>query len=77
MISVGASGGIFGLIGACLADICMNWGLIFNKEVNGEKSHAHIYVILVLVLDIIINSVIGLTPFVDNFTREFPFIFIE
>eukprot|EP00979_Chaetoceros_neogracilis_P010139 scaffold2392_cov287-Chaetoceros_neogracile.AAC.2 len=39
MISVGASGGIFGLIGACLADIFMNWGLLFNKVVNGENDH--------------------------------------
>ena len=33
-ISVGVRGGIFGLIGACLADILLNWGLLFNDFVN-------------------------------------------
>ena len=32
-VSVGASGGIFSLLGATLADIVMNWGLIFSKAV--------------------------------------------
>jgi membrane associated rhomboid family serine protease len=71
MISVGASGGIFGLIGACLADIFMNWGLLFNQFVNGKNKHRHIYILLALLVDVIINCLIGLTPFVDNFTREF------
>jgi len=71
MISVGASGGIFGLIGACLADIFMNWGLLFNNFVNGKNKHGHLYVLLALLLDIVVNSLIGLTPFVDNFTREY------
>jgi hypothetical protein len=35
-ITVGASGGIFGLIGACIADICMNWSLLFSKHVNAS-----------------------------------------
>ena len=35
-ISVGASGGIFGLIGACVADICINWSLLFSKHVNSN-----------------------------------------
>lgn len=35
-ISVGASGGIFGLIGACIADICINWSLLFSKHVNSN-----------------------------------------
>jgi hypothetical protein len=35
-ISVGASGGIFGLIGACIADICINWSLLFSKHVNSS-----------------------------------------
>ena len=70
-ISVGASGGIFGLIGACLADIFMNWGLLFNDFVTGEKVHRHTIILIVLILDIFINSLVGLTPFVDNFTRKF------
>jgi len=36
-ISVGASGGIFGLIGACIADICINWSLLFSKHVNASN----------------------------------------
>lgn len=69
MVSVGASGGIFGLIGACLADIYMNWGLLFNKFVNRKNNHVHVYVLLALLVDVFVNSLIGLTPFVDNFTH--------
>lgn len=70
-ITVGASGGIFGLIGACLSDICMNWKLLFNDFVteNGKK-HRHALVVVFLFLDIALNCVIGLTPYVDNFTRK-------
>jgi membrane associated rhomboid family serine protease len=69
-ITVGASGGIFGLIGACLADIVMNWKLLFSDFVteNGRK-HRHALVIVFIVVDILLNCVIGLTPFVDNFTH--------
>jgi membrane associated rhomboid family serine protease len=70
-ITVGASGGIFGFIGACLADILMNWKLLFCDFVteNGKK-HRHAIVVVVLLLDIGLNCVIGLTPYVDNFTRK-------
>lgn len=70
-ITVGASGGIFGLIGACLSDIIMNWKLLFNDFVteNGKKHH-HAMVVIFLLLDIALNSIIGLTPYVDNFTRK-------
>mmetsp|Transcript_22351 Transcript_22351/g.31484 ORF Transcript_22351/g.31484 Transcript_22351/m.31484 type:complete len:450 (-) Transcript_22351:33-1382(-) len=71
-ISVGASGGIFGLIGACIADILTNWKLLFSKEVNESEKGIrirHIKVLLWLVFDIVINCLIGLTPFVDNFTH--------
>lgn len=71
-ITVGASGGIFGLIGACLSDIIMNWKLLFCDFVteNGKR-HRHAMVVVFLLLDIIVNSIIGLTPYVDNFTRKY------
>eukprot|EP00565_Helicotheca_tamesis_P007861 CAMPEP_0185724876 /NCGR_PEP_ID=MMETSP1171-20130828/1233_1 /TAXON_ID=374046 /ORGANISM="Helicotheca tamensis, Strain CCMP826" /LENGTH=588 /DNA_ID=CAMNT_0028392825 /DNA_START=81 /DNA_END=1844 /DNA_ORIENTATION=+ len=71
-ISVGASGGIFGLIGACFADIVINWRLLFSKQVNADDQGTtcrHIIIVLWLVVDIIINCLIGLTPYVDNFTH--------
>lgn len=69
-ITVGASGGIFGLIGACLSDIIMNWKLLFNDFVteNGKK-HKHAMVVVFLIFDILLNCIIGLTPYVDNFTH--------
>lgn len=75
-ITVGASGGIFGYIGACLADILLNWKLLFCDFVteNGTK-HRHVMVVVALLFDIALNSIIGLTPFVDNFTREFFHVF--
>ena len=70
-ITVGASGGIFGFIGACLADIIMNWKLLFCDFVteNGKKQ-SHIMVVALLIFDILLNTIIGLTPLVDNFTRK-------
>ena len=60
-----------GFIGACLADIMMNWSLLFSDLVteNGKK-HRHATVLIVLLLDIVLNCIIGLTPYVDNFSRK-------
>jgi len=69
-ISVGASGGIFGLIGACLADIVQHWSLLFNSRVTTHtQKKNHRKVLGWLIVDVVINCVIGLTPFVDNFTH--------
>jgi len=71
-ISVGASGAIFGLIGACMADIFSNWNLLFSQNVNatdGNMRFRHIKVLVWLFVDIFLNILTGLTPFVDNFTH--------
>ena len=70
-ICVGASGGVFGYKGACLADIVMNWSLIFGREYNDyQETRRHIWMIVWLFVDIAMNCFIDLTPFVDNITRE-------
>lgn len=75
-ISVGASGGIFGLIGGCMADICLNWNLLFLKTTTDEDTRSrHFYVLLWLGMDIVINCVLGFTPFVDNFTHLGGFLY--
>lgn len=71
-ISVGASGGIFGFIGMCISDIAVNWNLLFFKHDDDSGKNTtfrHSMVLLWLTLDIVINCIIGLTPFVDNFTH--------
>lgn len=59
-LSVGASGAIFGLFGAAWADLLQNWSLY------GE--HAK-WVLLQLILATIVNLVLGLLPFLDNFAH--------
>ena len=55
-----------------IADIAMNWSLLFTKEVNlGGKFIHHVMMVFWLVLDILLNCLIGLTPFVDNFNRKY------
>lgn len=69
-ISVGASGGIFGLIGACIADICQHWSLLFHHRVTSDVQKQNYKKVLGwLVVDVVINCLIGLTPMVDNFTH--------
>jgi membrane associated rhomboid family serine protease len=69
-ISVGASGGIFGLIGSCIADIALNWNMLFLKPEEETNARCRYAMVLGwLCFDIIINCLIGLTPFVDNFTH--------
>ena len=48
----------------------MNWRLLFCDFVteNGKK-HRHAIVVVVLLLDILLNSIIGLTPYVDNYNH--------
>ena len=75
-ISVGASGGIFGLMGGCVADIAINWNLLFLKTTTDEDTRSrHIMVLLWLGFDFLINTLIGFTPFVDNFTHLGGFLY--
>eukprot|EP00934_Nitzschia_sp_Nitz4_P007860 Nitzschia sp. Nitz4//scaffold366_size23882//20707//22641//NITZ4_008444-RA/size23882-processed-gene-0.29-mRNA-1//1//CDS//3329549317//7850//frame0 len=71
-ISVGASGGIFGLIGGCIADIAIHWDMLF---INEEDSRQHFMVLFWLALDMVVNCIIGFTPFVDNFTHLGGFLY--
>ena len=65
-ILVGASGGIFGLIGGCVAEIIKNRQLLFSDFINKGKSKTHHkIVVFVLVMDIFLNLLIGLTPFTN------------
>lgn len=69
-ISVGASGGIFGLIGGCITDISLNWKLLFICGREHEASRRrNVSAILCLVCEVAINLLIGLTPYVDNFSH--------
>ena len=75
-ISVGASGGIFGLIGGCMADICLNWNLLFLKTTPDDDARKrHFYILLWLAMDIFVNCLLGFTPFVDNFTHLGGFLY--
>ncbi|XP_019150194.1 PREDICTED: RHOMBOID-like protein 2 [Ipomoea nil] len=58
-ISVGASGALFGLLGAMLSELLTNWTIYTNKAVA----------LCTLVVIILINLAVGLLPHVDNFAH--------
>lgn len=58
VLSVGASASVFGLVGACWADV------ILNHCARGTTKNAGV---LSLLLSTLFNLAVGLTPFVDNF----------
>lgn len=58
-ISVGASGALFGLLGAMLSELLTNWTIYTNK----------LAALLTLILIIIINLAVGILPHVDNFAH--------
>ncbi|KDP25494.1 hypothetical protein JCGZ_20650 [Jatropha curcas] len=58
-ISVGASGALFGLLGAMLSELLTNWTIYSNK----------IAALFTLVIIIAINLAVGILPHVDNFAH--------
>ncbi|KAL2898970.1 RHOMBOID-like protein 1 [Bienertia sinuspersici] len=63
-ISVGASGALFGLLGAMLSELLTNWTIYANK----------LAALLTLILVIILNLAVGVLPHVDNFAHIGGFI---
>lgn len=58
-ISVGASGALFGLLGAMVSELIINWTIYSNR----------VAALLTLMVVIVINLGIGLFPHVDNFAH--------
>ncbi|CAL0334096.1 unnamed protein product [Lupinus luteus] len=63
-ISVGASGALFGLLGAMLSELLTNWTIYANKCAA----------LLTLIVIIVINLAVGILPHMDNFAHIGGFI---
>ncbi|GER45717.1 RHOMBOID-like 1 [Striga asiatica] len=59
VLSVGASGALFGMLGAMLSELLINWTIYENKFES----------LLSLILIIVINMAVGILPHVDNFAH--------
>ncbi|KAF7131750.1 hypothetical protein RHSIM_Rhsim09G0197000 [Rhododendron simsii] len=58
-ISVGASGALFGLLGAMLSELITNWSIYSNKAAA----------LITLVVIVVLNLGLGILPGVDNFAH--------
>ncbi|XP_073130628.1 RHOMBOID-like protein 2 [Henckelia pumila] len=58
-ISVGASGSLFGLLGAMLSELITNWSIYTNK----------IVALSTLLFIVLVNLAVGILPHVDNFAH--------
>lgn len=70
-VSVGASGGILGLLGVCLADVVINWDLLTLKNHRDildpvYKSLPFGMALFWLMIEILVNILMGFTPYVDQ-----------
>lgn len=63
-IGVGASGAIFGLIGACIGDLIQNWALYKHARAN----------LFSLVVVSVVQLLLGTIPMLDNFAHFFGFL---
>ncbi|CAJ1919024.1 unnamed protein product [Cylindrotheca closterium] len=71
-VSLGASGALFGLYGACLADIVVNWKLmflVFKDHPGVSKRYLKLKRACFIFLEVIGNMAFGLIPMIDNFAH--------
>mmetsp|Transcript_44188 Transcript_44188/g.86713 ORF Transcript_44188/g.86713 Transcript_44188/m.86713 type:complete len:551 (+) Transcript_44188:124-1776(+) len=70
LITVGASAGIMGLSGACLADTLRNLKVLYGKSsTDTDHVYRHGWVFLWLIIELATLTFLGIAPFVDNFTQ--------
>ena len=74
-VSVGGSGGLFGLLGFCLADVLTNWDLLTIADSKKNKRFPYRIAIFWLSVDLVFSLGFGLIPYVDNFAHLGGFLF--
>jgi hypothetical protein len=71
-ILVGASGGLFALYGVCIADIVLNWNILFLVlKIRQERPGCWLQLCCIfgLIFELAVNTIPGFTPWVDNFAH--------